>query len=110
MKVKETYAIVTEESAQHGDYAEHGWIDEEGEEFSANNLQAVVEYLTHKFVREASCSHFCQGIWYSSEPDMNYKTGEEETRSFHLYGLTRRQEKFIARRLNKACRLGMVIE
>jgi hypothetical protein len=102
--IRTTYDIVTEESAAHGDVAERGWIDEEGEvmepdaDEEAEGITAVS--LAVKFLRDAggiypSSSGFHPGVWYSNEAEQDYRTGEWETRSYHLVNFTTEEQKEI---------------
>lgn len=102
MLIKETYEIVTEESAEYGDWEECGWKDKEGIEFNNRGLTESVNYLAKEYSLYASSSHWAPGTWYTTHEEVLYSgkyQGGRETRSFHLSGLTRREEKFIARSL-----------
>jgi hypothetical protein len=88
---------------------EHGWIDEEGVEIESDDydldegmtpdesiVHQAVRFLTHEGAIEASSSFFHPKIWYSTEfSTVDYATGEEEERSFHLDGFTPAQERAI---------------
>lgn len=89
---------------------EHGWIDEEGVEFEPDEYdieegmtpsESIVEQAA-KFLKgeyatnPSSAPGFHPGIWYSTEYEViDYGTGEEEERSFHLEGFTPEEEKAI---------------
>lgn len=91
--VKISYGIITEESSRGGDFAETGWVDEEGMEF--DNATEVAEFLRDEGVIEPSSSKFCVGVWYDTEGQMDCRTGETEIKSYHIYGATPRQEFLI---------------
>ena len=103
-RIRTSFDIVTPESAQEGDVAESGWIDQEGqpmtpdEDEQAKGITAVqnaIEWLISHNAVHSSASQFHPGIWYSTEPDVDYRTGEEETHNFHLSGFTPEEEKAI---------------
>lgn len=103
--IKTTYQVVTQESAKHGDYADAGFEDEEGfscepeiEEETAVDL--AVEFLTDNGVFEPSDTQGNVGTWYSSEPQIeDISTDEEKQYSFHLYGFSEAEEKEIFNQL-----------
>lgn len=82
--VKETYEIVTPESAEEGDVAEDGWIDEEGTEYG--NAKAIIEHLRDNGVYYRS-SYSGYNI-FEGEPQVDYSTGESETRHYIVEGVT----------------------
>ena len=100
-RIKISYDIVTHESATIGDFAENGWIDEEGVEIAdeddinwhdGNELQAVIacslEVIQQNGSVEASSSQYHPGVWYT-QIDCEY---DEERYSFHLDGFTEGEE------------------
>lgn len=88
--VRTTYEIITPESAEHGDVAEEGFIDEDGQECTPEEAFNMVEGC------EPSASDFTGGVWYTdNEYHTDYKTGAQESRSYHLKGFTPRQERLI---------------
>lgn len=100
--IKETFDIVTEESAAEGDMAEHGWIDEEGvsmepdkydQEEGITAAEKAADYLRDRGVAECSSWPWSFGSWYSTEPEPDYSTGDHETRHFHLEGFSKEEEK-----------------
>jgi len=97
IRVKQTYAIITEESAKEGDYADTGWIDEIGEKF--DSATEAAKWLEDQGVIEPSSSCFHKGVWYSTEGEQDYRTGETEIRSYHLKGATVGQERKIYKKL-----------
>jgi hypothetical protein len=107
-KIKTTFSTVTWREDGAGDPdaydEEHGYEDEDGEEFETDEFDRedgidvadkVVQWLRSKGVSEASSSHFHPGIWYSSEPETDMRTGASTTRSFHLEGFTPQEEQEI---------------
>lgn len=108
-RILTTYNVVTPESAEQGDYAESGWYDEEGDsvvpdqydvEEGLTVVDKAVEWLRKHNVAEASSSHFHQGVWYTSCPDVDYGTGAETTYNYHLQGFTPEQEEEIFKRIH----------
>jgi len=107
-----TYQIVTPESAENGDFDDHGFVVD-GHEFSLNNekiaddilnenpddyhtqwklgtLEEVIRIARNYGISEPSDSTIQCGTWfYSVDPDINYRTGEDTTYSFHVDGVTR---------------------
>lgn len=99
-RIKTTFTLYTPESIEQGDAAEHGWIDEEGQEIEADPefdetvVGEAVRFLRDVGIVEASSSHFHKGVWYSGG-DSDFDTGEIEQRSYHLYDFTVEQEQEI---------------
>lgn len=75
--VRETYEIITPESAEIGDAEERGWIDEEGTEYTAERFVNDIEGA------EPSSSKFNKDIWYTIYLEQDAK-GNYENRSYHL--------------------------
>ena len=79
IKISKTYEIVTHESAEHGEAAEHGFIFEsEGYTFR-ELVQLMRDY------NNPSCSPASGGVyeWLSSHADIDYTTGAETIESIH---------------------------
>lgn len=106
-----TYDIVTPESAEQGDYAESGWIDEEGQDMTPDSydreegitaVDKAVKFLKYEGAREPSTSHFHPGVWYiNDEHDTDYRTGAVESRSYHLRNFSQHQEREIFNRMKR---------
>lgn len=107
-KITITFQVLTPESAEHGDYEETGWIDDEGVDMTPDEydteegLTAVdkaVEFLKDKGAWEASSYPFHPGTWYTqTEPAHDrayFEQGREETHSFHLEGFSEAEQKAI---------------
>jgi hypothetical protein len=85
-----TYDIVTPESAEEGDTADCGWIDDEGVKHS---VQSAIAMLKHC---EPSATHFWRGTWYTVyDYHTDYATGAVESRSYHLKGFSEVEERAI---------------
>jgi hypothetical protein len=93
MKVHVTYDIVTEESAEHGDAAERGFVLPGG--WHIELPDGVVGQEAGKVMdecaidlREAlnliSCVYDGGSGLYETDPRQDYVTGAEETRALHL--------------------------
>lgn len=76
--IRITFDIITEESAADGDYAESGWEDEVGEEYTVDEAAKLLKGS------EASSSDFHVGVWYTSYGDTDWRTGETKNLSYHL--------------------------
>jgi hypothetical protein len=101
-RITTTYQTVTPESAEHGDFADCGFEDEDGypcvpEDEDETVVSMAVSFLTDKGVMEPSCwPTWGIGTWYSTEPQIeDYSTAEEISYSFHLKGFTEDQERAI---------------
>ncbi len=96
-KILTTYEkIIPEEDGR-----ETGFYDEEGESmipdsFDEEGVTVVdksVEFLRKHYAHETSGSHFNKGVWYTTtEPDVNYSSGEDTYYSYHLDGFTEDEE------------------
>lgn len=101
--IKITYDIVTPESAEHGDFAESGWHDEEGRDcrpgqYAIDEGWTCVD-IAIETLKDAGATY--HGDWYSTEYHVqDYSTGEEIQYSYHLYGFTEEEESIIADRLS----------
>ena len=73
-----TYEIVTEESAESGEFAECGFLWED----VPHTFREIVDVIESGGFIYPSCSHGAPN-WLSSEPEIDYTTGESETRSIH---------------------------
>lgn len=108
--IRESFTLYTPESVERGDAAEHGWIDEDGVEMTPDEYDAeegltavdkAVKHLRSEGATEASASHFHPGVWYLSMHDPDFRTGDQEERSFHLDGFTLEQERAIFEQMTK---------
>jgi hypothetical protein len=89
-KVRITYEVVTPESAEEGDAAERGWIDEDGTDYT---VEDAIQLLQGK---EPSSSHFHPGVWYSDiDGDVDLRTGAETRQSYHLDGFSEDEQRAI---------------
>lgn len=111
--VKVTFQITTPESAAAGDFAETGWIDEEGSsvepdrwdlESGVTAVDKAVELILENGPVEASSSRFHPGVWFTqTNPTQNrdfFENGVEETHSFHLEGFTVEEQREVFRRVS----------
>lgn len=112
IKISYTRIVWVDPEDPDGYEDEHGWIDEEGVEFEPDEYdleegmtpsESIVEqaaaFLKDNYaVNPSSAPGFHIGIWYSSDFEVtDYGTGEEEERSYHLYGFTPEEEEAIWR-------------
>lgn len=109
-----SFSQTTPESAAEGDHSDSGWIDEEGVEMIPDNfdyeegLSAVdlaVKFLDKEGAWHASSSHFYPGVWYSTEySTIDYRTGTDEERCFHLKDFSDEEQREIWNKLHKLWR------
>lgn len=85
--IRETYEIITPESAEEGDADERGWIDEEGTEHTFREAYEACKGA------EASSSMFHTGLWYTHYGSQDMHTGGYENRSLHLEASERFQRR-----------------
>lgn len=107
-RIKITYEITTPESAAQGDFADHGWIDEDGvsmvpdeydQEEGLTAVDLAVKYLKDYGANEPSYfPGWTSGTWYTYNGEMD-TSGEAESRSYHLEDFTPEQEQEIYRRV-----------
>ena len=97
--IRETFAKITDESAENGDYSETGWINKEGVTFFRKDPDYLIEALQHLLnngALEKSNSSFSIGTWYTnSDWNTDIHTNEREKRSYHLVGFTEEEQKLI---------------
>lgn len=115
-RITKTFQTVTPESAEQGDFADSGWIDEVGteiapddldlEEYDDDELRAVVSLAVNEITSEGgvepSSSRWHSGVWYTSiDPDRDYSDGSETTYSYHLDGFSEAEEQAIFAELKR---------
>ena len=100
-----TYDVTTDESAEHGDYAEAGWADAHGNRFAndpetgvqeapeAEEISAEPEYIVDEMVRvlrnSGANENNGDGTAYrTSDADINYNSGEHTYTTYHLIDFT----------------------
>jgi hypothetical protein len=119
-----TYETVTPESAENGDYDDHGFFvdgckyslcddeiahdilhvdpDSYRSKWQLGVLEEVITQARLYGICEASDSYIGIGTWFSSiDPDCNYVTGEDTTYALHVEGATRATMKRIHALLNE---------
>jgi hypothetical protein len=89
-----TYDVVTEESAEHGDFAESGFYSRGGWKHSDSS-----EWTLRDIVREFRARCEDSGRWFSTANDeIDYHTGEQTQYSIHPHdGITAASYKRLAR-------------
>lgn len=105
--VRVTYEVVTPESAEYGDVAERGWVDDDGTDWGYDPedertlAEQVARYIGSPV--EPSCyPHWVPGTWYTdADGSINYTTGAERRQSYHLGGMTRDEQQDVYRLLTK---------
>lgn len=73
-----SYTIVTPESAEEGDCSERGWEDETGTEYTFSEAVKLLGGM------HPSSSEYHPGVWYHSEGDTDYRTGETKELAYHV--------------------------
>lgn len=105
-----SFATVSPESAEDGDFSETGWIDEDGvscvpDEYDRadgkTTTDLAIKLLRDDGATEPSSTHFHKGVWYSDHGDEDYSTGENTTKSYHLHGFSVPQERKIFAAMTK---------
>jgi len=77
---KMTFGIITEESAQEGDYAEQGWeVKKSSPSMSLEELLEGESAINNRSWLEWSSSHPQAGDWITSQEEQDYRTGETTT-------------------------------
>jgi len=96
-RIRISYQVVTEASAEIGDYAETGWDNEEGVLVDYADFDEIVEGAVCIIGRDCEASDYprcCPGhTWYTeTDGEKDYSDGSETTKSFHLDGFTAEEE------------------
>ena len=78
IQIRTTFEIITPDSAEHGEAAEHGWIDEEGTEYGFREL---VELARSGAVSSSDPAPSAWLTVYGYDEDCS--TGAVENRSYH---------------------------
>jgi hypothetical protein len=83
MKFKVTYQTVTPESAEHGDFADSGFVTPGGGHYPVNDCGDMT--ITLREAMKLACPSCDCGGWFAEESEgrVNYRTGAVETRSIH---------------------------
>lgn len=94
-RIKFTYDVVTPESAEQGDFAETGWVDEDGIAIEPDADEDAVSLACDAITRQCGCVEpssypsWHAGVWYtSSDGEQDYRTGEHTRYSAHLEGFS----------------------
>jgi hypothetical protein len=87
IRYKKTFDIITPESAEAGEFAESGFIDEN----CSMTFREAVELLACTTASDLPNP----GTWYSTDGDTDYRTGEVEIRSYHP--ATERDGRYMAK-------------
>jgi len=110
-KITVTYTVVAPESAEQGDYDDTGFTGEvweieptedEIDDAGGFMLSAVVDLVADKIsgVEASNYPDWRRGTWYTdTDADIDYRTGAETRKSYHLDGFTDDEEREIYRRL-----------
>ena len=93
-----TYEIVTEESAEHGEAESSGFLLEDCPSLS----EAIGVFGSAICADSSHLSLSNPPRWFTTEPEQDYITGEYESRSLHIQGVTPSSAMRIARLLGVA--------
>lgn len=81
IKVDKTFEIVTESSAEHGEVYDSGF-SAIGEQCTFRELVLILKGIyVHPSQSPANRS---SRVWFTSEPEQDYRTGEYRTESIHF--------------------------
>lgn len=103
--VNVTYEVVTEESAMFGDAAERGFYEEDA---TFQSLRDVADcYAALAFWCEWSSSVPGPWDWVCSEPELDFRTGEQTSYALHIRKadgapLEGREIEYLTRKLSLA--------
>lgn len=100
LRIRTAFEDITPESAEDGQAAETGFIDDDGEEFV--NVRDAVAWLRDRGPFEPSSSSPHSGIWYTHYGEADYRDGTTRNLSYHIAGATLTQELRIYDLLAKA--------
>ena len=98
--IRTSYASITPESAEEGDFADTGWVDEKGrdcepDEFDREEGLDRVD-LAVKMLQDEGGFRYLDANLYEGDPDLDYGTGTETTITFHLDGFSEEELEEIA--------------
>ncbi len=106
-----TFSRTTPESVEHGDFSDSGYLEEEGvsmepddidQEEGLTVIDKAADFLDDHGAHEPSSSEFHPGVWYSDGwSTIDYTTGTEEERNYHLEGFTPEQEREVWEKLRE---------
>lgn len=107
--IKTSYSTVKFADDDSGDYDEdHGWEDEQGESMEPDEYDAedgltavdkAVDFLQKNGAVHPSSSQYDSRVWYSTEGQQNYRTGETTTYDYHLEGFSDDEMREIYKRV-----------
>lgn len=81
---KMTYGVVTEESAQEGDYEDQGWVEEGSDAYESLDDVLEASDLQHNWL-EWSSSQPGPHDWLISEGEQDMYSGEDTTYDLWIY-------------------------
>ena len=108
--IKVTYETVHPSEPDVYPEIENGWEDEDGVEVKLDRYDLSEGYtiaskaakmLLSEGATEPSSMPYHPGTWYTSEGDMDYRSGETTSKSYHLYGFTETEEREIYKLVTK---------
>jgi hypothetical protein len=86
-----------DEPEEEKDEGHHPCEPEDGDDRSAVDI--AVDHLKDAGVQHASSSHWHPRMWYSTEPDQDFRSGVYREKTFHPTGFSHDEQKEIAKRM-----------
>jgi hypothetical protein len=83
MIISKTYQIITDESREHGDFAD-GDFEYENAEMSVDDLIFEMGNMPDISDYPFSLKALKSGAWFSSDPEMDIHSGDETIYSWHI--------------------------
>lgn len=85
-----TYSEVTEESAEHGDFSDTGFVSEDNEIEIGDELtlvEVVADLIKDGYYCYPSSSVVDDSTWFETEPETDIQDGTERTEAIHFNNL-----------------------
>lgn len=99
-RITKNYQVVSEESADHGDYHEIGQVWDDV--VSLRDLVLILREFCY-----LSSTYIDSGTWAESDPELNFRTGDVTTYTLHITAINDRQPT--ARQLRRIYRLAGLV-
>ena len=83
-RIRVTYEIITPESAENGDVAESGWLDEEGRDFTPDFEDETAVGNAISFLRDEGAVADGGSEWLNSYGDTDMHDGSVTNKAYHF--------------------------
>jgi acetoin utilization deacetylase AcuC-like enzyme len=114
-RIRTSYTMTTPASVAQGDYADHGWADEEGVEITADmadmdddlypSTEAYFAAVTADKLRDMGAIEYGNNNTYYGEFHVaDYQMGEQKQLAFHLTGFTLEELSWVAQEFRAPAR------